>query len=686
MIKKVLLAICALRLILIVGGCTYNKNNYWNETKIEFVGQEKRDDNPWGISAGIVSDSNYSDMIFLTPDTSCSITCDSSFLNNLSLFAGIYSAVSNYSDGLQLVAYIYNEEEVLFEKEFYITNEKKWVLMDLPSDLNFSKIEFKCLSGNNNDSTCDWLVIRSSLKNNKEFGYDGYVRSATYFGDEWPINFWNSEFSRDKVGKDFLQIKNDGFNSIIVVIPWKEFQTSINPITYNDYTFTNLELIMEVANKYGLGVYTRIGYTWDYYNDEDDDIHLRYLDLLRNKDVYAAWLDYCKTLYQTLSKHSNFKKGFLTWEDFWGVFTICDIQDYNTRLQYASDIRYYEWVKNHYTLEEYNNKYNLSYSTLENIPVPLRDEPAMEDFYAFYDSFLNTILVDSQTCFKDLSIEVRIDADIVTKEDGSIGYYSHEKTYSCGNSDYTATMYGIPMGYENNGERVDADDAIKHTEWILNQLKEKNDGKPVYVEQFIFYDNTPKFINNARLKDSELESYLENVSSVLLNYTNGYGIWTYRNYKNNMLYNPQFGLGEQGWQVMGNENVSFSYFNNLTWACKLNKGSSIFQHLPSVRDHFPNDTFIFEFDVLEGFDSVLEIKIGDNVKKITVDKTGHFSFSIEQQEMYDVCISVEEGSVVIDNICLYSFIQEGMLYDESNNEKPIMKSIRLLNDELEREY
>ena len=33
--------------------------------------------------------------------------------------------------------------------------------------------------------------------------------------------------------------------------------------------------------------------------------------------------------------------------------------------------------------------------------------------------------------------------------------------------------------------------------------------------------------------------------------TMGYGVWTYRDYGDNKLYNPQFALGLRGWKVTG---------------------------------------------------------------------------------------------------------------------------------------
>ena len=63
-------------------------------------------------------------------------------------------------------------------------------------------------------------------------GENGYLKSATYYSDEWVINFWNSESSH--MEEELKQIAEDGFNSIILVVPWREFQPSMNPQRYND--------------------------------------------------------------------------------------------------------------------------------------------------------------------------------------------------------------------------------------------------------------------------------------------------------------------------------------------------------------------------------------------------------------------------------------------------------------------
>ncbi len=76
-------------------------------------------------------------------------------------------------------------------------------------------------------------------------GTAGYLKSATYYSDDWVINFWNSESKN--MDAELAQIAEDGFNSIILVIPWREFQPGTNPITYNTYPWDKLDRVMEAA-------------------------------------------------------------------------------------------------------------------------------------------------------------------------------------------------------------------------------------------------------------------------------------------------------------------------------------------------------------------------------------------------------------------------------------------------------
>lgn len=656
---------------------------HWNDFDIQFKNVNSSMDNPWGFNAGIIDDNEY---IFLTPNTNVHFfNVSKSMLNEgFELYFEIHPWVSESSDGAGIIVWYLAEDNSIVEKdEFLVDSSASWQKHVIKCTAeNVVGVQILCNNGQNDNDDADWVIIKNSY-NTSDFGKDDYVRSVTYYGDEWPINFWNSEF--DYLDDDFTQIKNDGFNSIIIIIPWKEFQISTNPIVYNDYTFDKLDELMKKANEYGLDVYARVGYTWDFFSDSSEYILERQLDILRKEEVHEAWLNYCKTLFEKLSKYENFKNGFLTWEDFWGCLAICDIVDEDERVKFASEIGYQEWLQTNYELNELKTNYGFDCESFTEIPVPFRAKDAdMQIFYQFYDEYLMKLLKETQDVFTNMSLEVRLDWDVYKDKNGEQKYYDHNATFKCENSDYTATMYGIPMGCENVGEKISYEEALGHTEYILSGLMEKNGGKPVYVEQFLYMDNTPQFSYNAQIKEEEVGSYLETVSGILLKYSKGYGVWTYRDYRNNMLYNAQFALSDKGWTVSGTP-IFKKYDNSMT--CEMKTGDSLLQVIPSIRDHFHRDKYEFTFDVLDFEDgTVIQLAFGNQKKQIEIKSTGRQNVVFDNNGAFDLCICIEQGKALIDNLCLYSFVQEGFLYDTDDKEQKLTSSIRILNRELDIAY
>ena len=253
---------------------------------------------------------------------------------------------------------------------------------------------------------------------------NGYLKSATYYSDDWVINFWNSEsFHMDE---ELKQIAEDGFNSIILVVPWREFQPSVSPEQYNDYAWEKFDRVMEAAGKQDLKVMLRVGYTWDYYGS--DNVLERYEKMLYDETVKQAWMHYTKRLYEKASAHENFCGGFITWEDFWN-FAENSVY-YGSGLtgkKMAAKCGYTQYVKDHYTLEELGEMYNDTFESYEDVYLPdSLDSYGRKAFYQFYDDFLNRILAETQTVFPDLSMEVRLDVDPVKRPDGTLEGVPHD--------------------------------------------------------------------------------------------------------------------------------------------------------------------------------------------------------------------------------------------------------------------
>lgn len=654
----------------------------WDGLGVAFDGVQETQDTPWGINAGVIDAESDGQCALLLPGTMANVSIGDLSFSRLDLMFRIYPEVAANSDGARVHICVYDEtENILKDQILDLDNSSDWTMALIYADAcpNAAHINISCESASGGED-CDWVTVRLAKRNESTFTGQSYVKSATYFGDEWPKNLWNSEF--DHITEDFKQIKADGFDSIILVIPWREFQPTVDPVSYNGYAFEQLDMVMEKALEASLNVYVRLGYTWDYYNDSDDFIVDWFIRLLKDQVARAAWMDYSEKIYESLCHFENFRGGFITWEDFWGALSICDIESDVDRITWARDIGYQTWIENNYALEQYNAQYNTAYDAYASIPVPHRNETAMESMYLFFDEYLSGLLQETQIHFPNLSMEVRMDADPVYKPDGTMEYFSHYRTFDCGNSDFVSTMYGIPMGYPNQGERVSADDAAQHTRYILKRFSQQNDNKPVYIDQFIFFDNTAEFENNARIKKEEIDDYLADIDQTLLEFSHGYAIWTYRDYYFNMFYNNGFALKEAGWIV--DDGVSFEKVGEST-SCRLKEGQSLSQAIPITRDCVESDAYTVSFDVTRcDKPGRITVSMGNATSELDIETTGNYTLVFDRNDSFDFKLQSLSGDFCFDNFRMYSFIQEGYLYDVNNGESDFIECIRELNAALDR--
>ena len=380
----------------------------------------------------------------------------------------------------------------------------------------------------------------------------GYLKSATYYGDDWVINFWNLEDTH--LEEDMAKIKADGFNSIILAVPWREFQIDMEDRRYNQYAIDKLHRVMDAAERAGLSVLLRVGYTWDHAGN--DNVLERYQKLLYDQPVQEAWRDYVGRIYQEASRHSNFYGGFLTWEDFWNFTHVAgDLGDSEESRRLAEQTGYQDYLKETISLEEAERQYEEDFSDWDEVYFPEREEEAYGLFLSFYDNWLNELLLESQQEFPNLSMEVRTDVDPIELGDGQQQGFSHTATFGCQNSSFTSLMYSVSMGMAAGNDHMSAAQVLPQTAATLDWVSQYNGGKPLYIDQFLFTDNTPGFEENPKLDEAEMPVYLTQCASVLKEKTMGYGIWTYRDYGNNMIYNSQFALGKEGWMSSGRTEV-----------------------------------------------------------------------------------------------------------------------------------
>ena len=514
-----------------------------------------------------------------------------------------------------------------------------------------------------------------AMRMEAQAAFPEYLKSVTYFGDAWPINFWGTE--DDNMEVNFTRIKADGFNSIILVVPWREFQPGDMGNMYNEAAFSKLDKIMKCADDHGLMVTLRIGYCWDYAGDAS--LPDRYSGIVQDgSNDRKRWLDYCKTIYSRVSDYGNFQGGFITWEDFWDYTTNMDRElTRSLSLRMASWSGYQDYLKAHYSLEEISALYGKTFSDYSEIWIPERKRPEAKLFFEFYDSFLTKLLSESQEVFPGLSMEVRSDGDPIYQADGSYAYYSHYATYPCADAEYSSLMYSVSLGQQNVSDHISAETALAAMQKNMNNLIGKS-GKKYFMEQLLYMDSTEAFSYNTQIEEAQVGDFVKNLAPILKDTTCGYGLWVYRNYVNDCVYNGQFALGTTGWETTGTvQNTE----HDGSKAISLEKGSVITQKIQgrlAKRDQI----HVKFWAAPKNGTAKVTFQIGDQKKTVQVREAGNYEFSIPWQVNYDLSITTDRG-VTLDNLKMYTHEQYGRIYDTDGNEQDLAASFRELNKALD---
>ncbi len=522
---------------------------------------------------------------------------------------------------------------------------------------------------------CTGFTKASDYGNNE----NGYLKSATYYSDDWVINFWNSESSY--MDEELAQIAEDGFNSIILVVPWREFQPSMSPQRYNDYAWEKFDRVMETAERQSLKVMLRVGYTWDYYSS--DNVLERYEKLLYDEETKQAWMQYAKRLYEKAAAHENFCGGFITWEDFWNFAE--NSVHYGSGLagkKMAAKCGYTQYVKEHYTLEELEEMYQDTFESYEDVYLPdSLNSYGRKAFYQFYDDFLNKILAETQTVFPDLSMEVRLDIDPVRRPDGTLEGAPHDSTFPCGSSGFSSAMYSVCMGFESNGQEVSAAQAITNAGRTLDRLSAASGGKKLYLDQFLFTDNTPGFEQNAKLAESEKNAYLDGIADVFKAKTMGYGIWTYRDYGDNKLYNPQFALDKQGWTFSGGSYIENRNGNKMAAVPSSGKISqSISKRSAGGKGKKAYVRFFLEGDG----NCRVTVQGGGKSQTVSAGSPRTVELTFADAAISELSFTVQgTGKAYIDDVKVYTWITEGNMYHMDGSESSCAQALRAMNQKVQ---
>ena len=530
---------------------------------------------------------------------------------------------------------------------------------------------------------------------------DSFVRGAWYFSDGWPVNFW-SHIEAGKAHRELAQIKSMGFNTVFILIPWRGFQPDVASAKCCRKHRKRARVLLRTCEKLDLRVCARVSYGHSMCPDSKLDGQERVEQLLSDERVLKNWLSYLSVL-DTLKKYRSLSMFFLCWEDFWHSFSAFQRRDPDQRKQLAARIGYQRYVDEQ-GLELYNKAGFSSepmYSDVADVEIPLSDSGRQEIYLRFINVRLRELFVRARDHISPLTMEIRVDKDLVRRSDGSTAWIDHD---SFTDLDLPTMSYWAPfVGSENRGETLTKQQALDRLDFQLVHLPREHHTPPPLINQFNFVDTTPEFAGvHATIDSGQVVAFLDEVSTILLARSSGYALWALRNYYQNLLYNGSFALSGEGWDVTPARGCRFHRMSGET-VVKMANNATLSQSLVPVERgmawiHKADKLFIrLDFpDSSAGEEKRLRVGLAGhasaevNTTDISATRKIEFSGTHKAEEMLTLDLQNLGEKCVVQRICLYNYEFESHILDARARPTEYAEAVESLNrdirDNRRREY
>lgn len=497
--------------------------------------------------------------------------------------------------------------------------------------------------------------------------------AAHWFGRQWPKNFL-SGFRREHVDADFRQLAADGFDTVVLLVSWGDFQPVPEPCCrYDERAFERLRFLLDRAQAHDLKVMLRLGYAWSFHPEAGDSGERQQL-LMNRPGHREAYRQFLARVSDEIAGHPGVVMAFMSWEDQW----LRRLDD-TVRADYA----------------EYLATLPPPAPPAEALPDPLTDAAR---FHGFWDWLvIRKLYAPALDQFPNLSYEVRVDGE-PRYENGPDGkpvvveWLAHDGMYRLPEG-HPVTVYWAPFwGALNQGEQLPAEKSLSLLAAMLEQAQSKSGGRRTFIGQFNFVDNTPGYGHNAVLRPEETPAFLHRAVCVMkANGVAGYGLWTARDYAENPLHNPAFGYGLEAWtleRASGPPDAALEALPSGDFQLRLAAGDRLSQQVPPRHGRMPvtgdalRDRVCVEAEVRAP--GRLSASAGGESILLEFDGEGHQRRCADITPVPDdrglaFSLQLQDGELALRDVQLFDHVQYGGLYDLEGRPGPLLEPVRRMN-------
>jgi hypothetical protein len=506
-----------------------------------------------------------------------------------------------------------------------------------------------------------------------------FIKSAHYFSSAWPKTFWQA-FEEPDVAAELNQIKADGFNTIVLTVPWRGFELGFEneQTESNPWLYERLEFMLKSIVEQDLMFVLRVGFPHDYTPNTGTDGMAQCVGIYTDEKMQNHWLNYLNKVHQLVTPHQASSAGVLvSWEDFWCPHFVFPHLSDEERLEMAQAMNYGEWLKqqNQNIVKVLLQQNDLKH---ELVRVPKPADLSYVLYLEFIDYMLDKqVLQPAQSVFSNAALEIRVDKLPIKQGDH---YTWIEHNLYLNETNHRGTYWAPFWGAENKGELLTAEQALKNFKYFLKIVSNKGQNTNHVIEQFNFYDNTPYFPNNANIKADEIDDFLLGAAPLLKEYSQGFGVWAYRDYQDNALLNSSFEMGTEGWQVEGSITV---IDDNDDQSLSMTAGAAISQSMVAEERMLLVSTYTtLDLCLYAEVSSELEISLNGTLISSWPLQAGKNCTSMPAEPFKKTATTITlraKTKAQIDELNLHGFTQELGLYDAYGQPAKNLAAYQALN-------
>ncbi len=510
------------------------------------------------------------------------------------------------------------------------------------------------------------------------------IRATHWFGEHWAKNVINA-YRREDVPEQFKTIRDDGFDTVILVVSWADFQPVFSPCcSYDERSFERLRYLVDEAERQNLRVMLRIGYAWGFHPDSPPTLD-RVHRLMNENPTRSAFHEFVARIADEIEGRPHVLMSFMSWEDQWlRVIEPSATPDY---ARFVASLPPSE-------------------RPVEAPRLPRADDDSAEPFHRYWDWLMMEMLHrPAQQRIPNLGYEVRIDKEPVWQvaPDGSrtpSRWIDHRAMYrQVGEA--PLVLYWAPYwGAQNVGEQLEATESLGLLRGMLGEAHEWSGGRPGFIDQFNLIDNTPGHEHNAVLPDDEIAPFLRGAVCVLKDHgVLGVGLWTGRDYAESPLYNPSFAFGLEGWALVDASGTAVPEAAVLDRApdrdpwLRLEAGHALSQSFGTERGRLPHRDARTDqacVDAASPGGAVLRVHAGAGEPTTIRLRPGHVGracASIDshpRNERLDVRFVLAEGGATLRSVWLFDHVQDGGMRTIDNGPGRHLDAFRAFNAAMRR--